>query len=141
MRKIDNIIPELNFIAALIVTIVIAVALQLSGAWITMLLAGVLGALFVRTSKKAFFVGFLGVGIAWLGIFMFLIATAQALTVADYFIGLLGLTNMGVLVIIISVLIGSLLGGFGALLGRSVVEVVDTFMTKDGNTSPSLDEG
>ena len=127
MRKIDDIFPNLGFVPALIIVIVLGIALQLSGAWITMLLAGVFGGLFTRRHRLAFLTGLLGVGIAWTGLFAYLATTAQAMAIADFFIALLGLTGMGWLVIVISVLLGALLGGFGGLLGRSVVEFIDEF--------------
>ncbi len=127
MRKIDDVFPALGFFPTLIIVIVVGIALQLSGAWITMLIAGVLGSLFTRRHRHSFLAGLLGVGIAWGLIFAYLAATAQAMAIADFFISQLGLSGMGWLVIVISVLLGALLGGFGGLLGRSVVELIDEF--------------
>ncbi|MFX1416943.1 MAG: hypothetical protein ACFFC0_09020 [Promethearchaeota archaeon] len=127
MRRIDDVFPALGFFPALIIVIVVGIALQLSGAWITMLIAGVLGSLFTRRHRHSFLAGLLGVGIAWGLIFAYLAATAQAMAIADFFISQLGLSGMGWLVIVISVLLGALLGGFGGLLGRSVVELIDEF--------------
>jgi hypothetical protein len=44
---------------------------------------------------------------------------------------------MGWLVIVISVLLGALLGGFGGLLGRSVVEFIDEFASGTEQASTS----
>ena len=107
------------------------IALQLAGDWKLMLIAGALGALFVRRIRKAFFVGFLGIGLAWSILFAYLTLTAQAMDVANVFIGLLGLYGMGALVIVISVLIGALLGGFGGMLGRALYEFIDEFLPSD----------
>lgn len=131
MGKINDTIPDIGFLAALVLTIVFGLALQLAGDWKLMLIAGALGALFVRRTRKAFFVGFLGVGIAWSILFVYLSITAQAMAVADIFIGLLGLSGLGILVIVISVLIGALLGGFGGILGRSLYELLDEFLPSD----------
>ncbi|MHA1939578.1 MAG: hypothetical protein ACW97O_15320 [Candidatus Thorarchaeota archaeon] len=90
MRKIDDIFPNLGFVPALIIVIVLGIALQLSGVWMTMLIAGGFGGLFTRRHRHSFLAGFLGVGIAWTGIFAYLTATAQAMAVAEFFIGLLG---------------------------------------------------
>lgn len=125
MRKLDDIFPHFNFLILVLVITVIAIVLQLSGAWVTMLIAGALGALFARRHRTAFFAGFIGVAIAWTAIFVYLSLTTQALVIAEFFIGLLGLLGMGWLVIVISILLGALLGGFGGLLGRSVVDLVD----------------
>ncbi|MHA1964142.1 MAG: hypothetical protein ACXACG_02890 [Candidatus Thorarchaeota archaeon] len=131
MGKIDDTIPELAFLPALVITIVFGVALQLAGDWKLMLIAGALGALFVRRIRRAFIVGFLGVGLAWGILFVFLSLTAQAMAVANIFIGLLGLEGLGAVVIVISVLIGALLGGFGGMLGRALYELIDEFLPSD----------
>ncbi|MHA1962236.1 MAG: hypothetical protein ACW99U_18690 [Candidatus Thorarchaeota archaeon] len=125
MRKIDDIVPNLGFLPVLIVVIVLGIAFQLSGAWFTMLIAGVFGGLFTRRHRHSFLVGLLGVAIAWILLFALLAVTAQAMAVAEFFIGLLGLSGMGFLVIVISVLFGAFLGGFGGLFGRSLVELID----------------
>ena len=139
MRKIDDIFPNLGFVPALVIVIVVGIALQLSGAWITMLIAGVFGGFFTRRHRLALLAGLLGVGIAWTCFFAYLAATAQAMAIADFFIALLGLTGMGWLVIVISVLLGALLGGFGGLLGRSVVEFIDEFASGT-EQAPASDE-
>ncbi|MBN2229164.1 MAG: hypothetical protein JW779_06180 [Candidatus Thorarchaeota archaeon] len=131
MKKIDEVFPDIGIAPALIVTIVISAALQLSGSWTAMFVAGVLGSLFVRRHRKAFLVGFLGVFIGWSILFTYVILTAQALVIADFFLSQLGLSGLGWLVIVISCLIGGLLGGFGALLGRSVVELVDGLIPQE----------
>lgn len=128
MGKIDDTVPDLRFIPALVITIVFGIALQLAGDWELMLIAGALGALFVRRIRRAFLVGFLGIGLAWGLIFVYLSVTAQAMAVANMFIGLLGLEGLGAIVIVISVLIGALLGGFGGMLGRSLYELIDEFL-------------
>ena len=138
MKKIDEIFPELGVIPAMIITVAIGAALQLSGAWITMLIAGVLGSLFVRRHKISFLVGFVGVFVAWLALFIYLALTAQALVIADFFLGLLGLSGLGWLVIVISCLIGGFLGGFGGLLGRSIVELVDELIPAGVETSSEI---
>lgn len=130
MRKIDDIFHDIGFIPALIVVAVLAIVLELSGAWITMLIAGAFGGLFTRKTSRAFLVGLLGVGLAWGLLFLYLSSTAAAMAVANIFIGLLGLHGMGWLVIVVSILIGALLGGFGGLLGRSLAELVDEVSSK-----------
>ncbi|MGY5855172.1 MAG: hypothetical protein RTS72_01140 [Candidatus Thorarchaeota archaeon] len=131
MGKIDDTMPDAGFFVALVITIVFSTALQLAGDWKLMLIAGALGALFVRRIRKAFFVGFLGVAIAWSILFAFMAITAQAMDVANIFIGLLGLSGLGALVIVISVLIGALLGGVGGALGRSLYEFIDELLSRN----------
>ncbi len=132
MGKIDDTVPKLAFLPALVITTLFGIALQLAGDWKLMLVAGALGALFVRRFRIAFLIGFLGIGIAWSILFVFLSMTAQAMAVANIFIGLLGLEGLGALVIAISVLIGAMLGGFGAMLGRALYEFIDEILQSDG---------
>lgn len=132
MGKIDDTIPDIGFLPALVITIVFGIVFQLAGNWMLMLFAGAFGALFVRRIRKAFLVGFLGVGLAWTLLFVYLSLTAQAMAVANIFIGLLGLDGLGALVIVISVLIGAMLGGFGGMLGRALYELLDEFLPSEG---------
>jgi hypothetical protein len=140
MGEIDDTIPELGFLPALVITLVFGIVFQLAGNWMLMIFAGAFGALFVRRIRKAFLIGFLGVGLAWSILFVFLSVTAQAMAVAEIFIGLLELYGMGALVIVISVLIGAMLGGFGGMLGRALYELIDEFLPSDSGgaqaTSP-----
>ena len=141
MGKIDDTIPDVGFIAALVITIVFGIVFQLAGDWKLMLIAGALGALFVRRIRKAFLVGFLGVGLAWSFLFGYLLITAQAIAVADIFIGLLGLSGLGALAIVISILIGAIQGGSGGMLGRALYELLDEFLPSDtGGEQTSLPE-
>ena len=128
MTKIDDIFPNIGVIAAFIITTAFAAALQLIGSWTAMLIAGALGSLFVRRHRFAFLVGFLGVFVGWLILYVYLIATAQALVIADFFLGLLGLSGLGWLVIVIGCILGGLLGGFGGLFGRSLIEFIDELL-------------
>ena len=140
MKKIDDIIPDIGFFPALIVAIALSAALQLGGSWFAMLVAGALGSMFVRRHRIAFLVGFLGVMIAWFFLFVYLILTAQAMAIANFFISLLGLTGMGFLVIVISCLLGGLLGGFGALFGRSLIELINELLPDDDQPAPAETE-
>ena len=133
MGKIDDTIPDLGFLRALVFTIALGIVLQLAGNWMLMLIVGAIGALFVRRIRKAFLVGFLGVGLAWIILFVYLSIAAQAMAVANLFIELISeaLAGLGIVVILISVLIGALLGGFGGMLGRALYELIDEFLPSD----------
>ncbi len=137
MGKIDDTIPDIGFLPALVITIVFGIVFQFTGDWKMMLIAGALGALLVRRIRKAFFVGFLGVGLAWSLLFVYLLMTAQSMTVANFFISLLGLDGLGALVIVISVFIGALLGGFGGMLGRALIEFIDDFLPSESGGEQS----
>ncbi|MBD3404633.1 MAG: hypothetical protein GF411_00680 [Candidatus Lokiarchaeota archaeon] len=146
MNKIDTLLPEIELIPTIIIVTVIGIVFQLAGSWVLMIVAGFIGALLVRSSKKAFIAGFVGIALAWTVLFSYLILAAQALAIADLFIGLLGLDGLGWLVIVISVCFGSLLGGFGALFGRALIETLDDLMDdgpeseKESSASPPEDD-
>ncbi|MHA1742252.1 MAG: hypothetical protein ACTSVD_09195 [Candidatus Thorarchaeota archaeon] len=124
--RIDDMFPETGVLPAVAVVFVVALALEMTGVWLMMLVAGAFAALFTRRAIASFLAGATGVGMAWLAIFVYLIATAHALEVAEFFAGLLGLTGAGTAVIAVSVLIGSLLGGCGAFRTRLLIEVWDS---------------
>ena len=126
--RIDDRFPELGIIPTTIVVAILGIAMQLSGVWITMIIAGVFAGLFTRKTISSFLAGFVGVAIAWTILFVYKIYTAQALEIATFFIGLLGM-SMGWLVIVISIVIGAFLGGFGGILGRSLIELLDSFIS------------
>lgn len=140
MTKIDKIFPDIGFLPAMIIVLVIGMALQLTGAWMTMIIAGAFGGLFTRRHRLSFLSGLLGVGLAWTFLFIYLSATAHAIEIADFFISQLGLSGMGALVIVISVVIGAFLGGFGGLLGRSFIELIDEFLPEGEGTGQTLVE-
>ncbi len=138
MQKIDDIFPKVGIIPAMIIVVVIGIALQLSGVWITMIVAGAFGGLFTKRHLNSFLAGSLGVAIAWTILFIYLIMTAQALVIAEFFIGLLDMSG-GYIVIIISIIFGFLLGGFGGLLGRSLVELLDEVIASSDAKKMSKD--
>lgn len=139
MTRIDDIFPDIGVIPSTIVVVVIALALQLSGAWITMLIVGVIGALFTRSSLRAFLAGFFGVACAWGISYAYLVVTAEAAAIAEFFIGLLDLSGMGWLVFVIGAILGGFLGGFGGIMGRALIELIDEIQTRGGE-SPTLEE-
>ena len=135
MTKIDDIFPEIGLIQAIIITTIITIVLQLGMSWLAMLVAGALGSMFVRRHRLAFLLGFIGVAAGWLILYVYLIMTAQALLIADFFISLLGFTGLGWLVIAIGCILGGLLGGFGGLFGRSLIEFIDELQSDDEQTN------
>ena len=138
MQKIDDQFPDVGTIPAMIIVVVIGIALQLSGVWITMIVAGAFGGFFTKRHLKSFLAGSLGVAVAWTILFIYLIMTAQALAIAEFFIGLLGISG-GFIVIIISIIFGFLLGGFGGLLGRSLIELLDEVLASRDAKKTSVD--
>ncbi|MHA2425855.1 MAG: hypothetical protein ACXAEF_13775, partial [Candidatus Thorarchaeota archaeon] len=137
--KIDDTFPDVGVFAAMVIVVVIGIALQLSGAWITMIIAGGFAGIFTRRHRHSFIAGFIGVALAWTILFVYLIATAQALAIAEFFIAQLGLSG-GAIVLVISILLGALLGGFGGIFGRSLIEFLDGILpSSEGESQPPVE--
>lgn len=86
--------------------------------WSVAVCAGLVSALIPTTGKKAFLGGFAGIGLLWLSLaLLFSIRTDFLLTsrVADLFF-----VGSPVVIIILSTLIGALVGGLGALTGNQL---------------------
>lgn len=140
MGILKNGFKDVGFVPALIIVVVLAIALQLTGLWVTMLIAGAFGGFFTRRYSRAFLAGFLGVGIAWSIVFLYLMATTPATAIAEFFIGLLGLSeNFAVTVIAIAIFVGALLGGFGGVMGRAVFELVQSRVVKEAQAEKVME--
>ncbi|MHA2397073.1 MAG: hypothetical protein ACXAC0_10245 [Candidatus Thorarchaeota archaeon] len=107
-----------------LLTIPVAILLQFLGYWQLMILAGTVGATFVRRHIHAFIAGFLGVAAAWSILFVVLVAVAQAYVVGEVFAILIGAPGFGRFIVSLSILFGGLLGGSGALVGYSLIDLV-----------------
>ena len=107
------------------ITAISSIILQISGFWILMILTGAVGSFFVKNLKHAFVGGFLGVAVAWSIIFVFLVETAQAYVIAEFFANLIGLPGFGRGIVSISILIGGLLGASGAVAGRAFIDMIE----------------
>ncbi len=139
MVRIDDTFPDVGFVPTIVIVTILGIILQLSSAWFTMLIAGAAGALFTRTYLKSFLAGFIGVSISWTVLYVYLILTAQASEIAEFFIGLLSLTGMGWLVFVIGVLLGGLLGGFGGGFGRCFIELLDEISSRPTKIEPDVE--
>ncbi|UCE09392.1 MAG: hypothetical protein JSW61_10500 [Candidatus Thorarchaeota archaeon] len=106
-------------------TILLAFILQQTGFWVLMIPAGAIGAVFTRRILHAFVTGFLGVATAWSMIFLYLNYIGQAYVVGEFFAVLIGAPGFGRLVVSLSILLGGLLGGFGGVVGRTSLELVE----------------
>lgn len=119
------------------ITALIAIGLQLLGPWALMILAGALGCFYIKRHSHAFIAGFLGVALGWSILFMILVQFSQAYTVAELFASLIGVAGFGRFIVSLSILIGGLLGGSGALVGYSAIDLVKEY--KSLKDSPTKD--
>ncbi|MBD3227537.1 MAG: hypothetical protein GF329_05040 [Candidatus Lokiarchaeota archaeon] len=100
----------------------LSLALELTGIYLLMILVGIIAGIFVKKGWHSFLVGFIGVALAW-GVYFVLFAFLGPLDELFKLIGLiLGLN--GSVLMIISILIGGLLGGVGALIGAYVFQLI-----------------
>ena len=89
-----------------------------------MILAGALGCFYVKQHIHAFIAGFLGVAGAWSILFVILVQFSQAYVVSELFASLIGVPGFGHFIVSLSILIGGFLGGSGALVGYSIIDLV-----------------
>ena len=101
--------------------ILLSFLLAYSGLWWLAFIVGFFGGLLLEKARMGFIIGFLGVLIGWT-IHMALIAFFQDLDVLNFLLSIFGL-NVGWLVLITLVL-GGLLGGFGGLNGTCFRKIV-----------------
>ena len=126
MDELEKFFKQKNkFLIGLIITTVTGFLLQLFGfiweyAWLLNLVAGFLGGFLVKSGGKSFLVGFLGIICSW-GIY-FIIWAFQGpfLTFANIIASIMGLGDLGVIIIFMALLIGGILGGLGGLNGYFV---------------------
>lgn len=105
-----------KFILNLIITLVLAfLLLQMTPWWSMAIIAGLVAAVIHPNGPQSFFSGFLGIGLAW-GISAFMINSQNDSILASQLGDLFG--GVGpIALILITAIVGSLLGGFGALTG------------------------
>ncbi len=123
-----------------LVCTLLAFALQLTGFWILMIPAGIVGGVFTRRLAHAFVAGFLGVAVAWSIIFLFQVTFAQAYVVAEFFATLVGMPGAGRWIVSLSILLGGFLGGSGGLVGRAMVELAEEFRSRNRATETATED-
>jgi hypothetical protein len=117
------------------ITTIIAIGLQLLGHWELMIFAGAFGCVYVKRHTHAFIAGFLGVAVSWSILFMILVQFSQAYVVAELFATLIGAAGLGRFIVSLSILIGGFLGGSGALVGYSFINLVDEYRSSETSTT------
>jgi hypothetical protein len=121
---------EQSFKRGFLVSFIAAGLLQFLGilwtaAWILMVIAGFLGGFLVKRAGKGFLAGFLGVLLAWAGYLIIFEIIGPLFEFSNILAALFGLTGMGFVVIILSlVVIGGLIGGLGGLNGHFIAAIV-----------------
>ena len=100
-----------------------AILLNLTTIWQLCIIPPAIGSLlFIKErARLAWWSGFIGVGLSWLSILLYFIATQPAMVVADFIIWIIvGSPGLGWVAIVLTVAIGACLGGFGGVIGFAV---------------------
>ena len=113
-----------------LVSLVLGVMLQVSLQWPAMIIAGAIGSVFVKRHRHAFIGGFWGVALAWC-VFLFIqVNFFNGYEVAEIFASEIGAAGFGRIFTSLSLLLGGILGGTGALVGFSVVDLIQEYRSK-----------
>lgn len=121
-----------------LITTLIALILQIVGQWPAMILAGAFGCVYVKRHRHAFIAGFLGVACAWSIMFVIMVTFFQAYVIAEFFATLIGAAGFGRFIVSFSILIGGFLGGSGALVGYSVIDLINEYRSPKPSTTKSI---
>lgn len=104
---------------------VAALFLELTGIWYLMLIAGALTGIVLKKGKPVFFIGGAAVAVAWACYLGYHAMSGLLLPLADLFAMLAGLgEGMGVIFIVLTLLIGFVAGGLGAIHGALITQIV-----------------
>ncbi|MCP4760510.1 MAG: hypothetical protein GY870_01935 [archaeon] len=121
IEKIENIfLPERNLIG-FICALTLGFLLELTGYDLLMIIAGFTAGIFVKRGKFSFIIGFISVALAWSIYFIVYTINSPLISLLDL-IGtvitdLAGIPFSGIILVIVSIFVGGLLGGFGGLIG------------------------
>lgn len=138
-QQFDQLFVQTGIAQGYLLCTLLAFALQLTGFWILMIPAGILGGVLTRRLAHAFVAGFLGVAVAWSFIFLFQVTFAQAYVVAEFFATFIGIPGAGRWIVSLSILLGGFLGGSGGIVGRAMVELAEEFTSKNrGNDAVAV---
>lgn len=114
---------KLKFILKMIFTGAVAFLLQIYLPWWSIALAGFLISFILSSSGvSSFFSGFLGISVYW-GVLAFFIDNANDHILSTRVAEIFSLPNSTVL-ILITAIVGGLIGGFGALTGSQLRNII-----------------
>ncbi|MFX0141013.1 MAG: hypothetical protein ACFFDN_45660 [Candidatus Hodarchaeota archaeon] len=104
-----------------IIAFTLAILLELTGLYLLMLLAGGVAGFFVKKGWLSFIIGFMSVALAWgtyFIVFVFIGPLGEFFELIGSIIGI-----SGVILMILSLIVGGLLGGVGALVGAYITQL------------------
>ena len=107
-----------KFFTAVFITFILAFLFEFIGFWQGMVIAGIAGSLTINRASQAFFAAFLGVFLCWFLILLYGEIFHQILPIMKITAKILMLPeNLSWLIFLITMLLGGILGGLGALNG------------------------
>ncbi|MHA1681278.1 MAG: hypothetical protein ACTSUE_09730 [Promethearchaeota archaeon] len=107
----------------------IGLLITFTGVWQLCVIAGFVSGLFIkRRAGLAWWMGFLGVMLAWMVILGYFLITQPAMALVDLIIEfIIGTSGLGIIGLAITLMIGALLGGTGGFLGHATIKLATGF--------------
>lgn len=123
-----------QYITGFLFALILGLIFELSGWWYLMLLAGgFAGFLMKKSASTSLIIGFVSIALVWFGFFIYFMIIGPLFEFTDLIASVLGiLEGSSSLLILITIILGGLLGGLGALNGTYLAALI----YRNENTSP-----
>jgi len=115
-----------HYITGFLFALILGILLEWEGWWYLMLLAGgFAGFLMKKHALISFLIGFAGIAIAWFCFFIYFMIIGPLFAFTDLIASILGIfEGCSFLFILITVMLGGLLGGLGAINGTYLAALI-----------------
>ncbi len=119
-----------GYILGFLFIVILGLLFELAGWWYLMLLAGGLGGFIMKKNGPlSFLLGFIGIAFVWLCFFIYFMIIGPLFEFTALVASILAsilpvLESMPNLLIVIPIILGGLLGGFGSLNGTYIAEII-----------------
>ena len=125
MKKLNSTVAAYRGWIAFLVGFVTGLAIGFfTHNWQLLSLSAVLAGLFATSYKRGLLYGSISILAVYAFFLLIYIFTTPAFQVMDIFIGIIGISNMGILGFLITLLIGFLIGLTGGYLGSAIHAVI-----------------
>ena len=125
---IDLLRAEHSYLVGFLFITILGFLFQLAGWWYLMLLAGGVGGFIMKKSGwLSFLIGFLAIGLVWLGFFLYLMIIGPIFELTVLITSIIGfLESIPAALILVTLIIGGLLGGLGSLNGSYLSAIISS---------------
>lgn len=115
-----------GYAVGLVFIVLFGFMFQMAGWWYLMLLAGGIGGFFMKKSLiPSLIAGFVGVALVWFGFFLYFMIIGPLFEFVALISTIIGIfEDMPTLLIIITIVIGGMLGGLGAVNGTYIADII-----------------